>query len=188
MLFRLVVTLPTILCVSATVGGQESTKLPIPAKADQGKALAVVKEVIDYFDPADAGERQKALQRFEAEARTLGDLKHRPQSLDQIDAGHRGRHAAFGQISRGPTIWRPPMDPLDEAGGGGAPGERGAWLGEAEAWGGPWTDPTSDPLRRCRSPAEQLPREPSNPYASKPLLPSPVPEVPFRERRLGLDD
>jgi tRNA A-37 threonylcarbamoyl transferase component Bud32 len=38
--------------------------------------LAVVKEVIDYFDPADAGARQKAIQRFEAEARTLGDLKH----------------------------------------------------------------------------------------------------------------
>jgi tRNA A-37 threonylcarbamoyl transferase component Bud32 len=38
--------------------------------------LAVLKEVIDYFDPADVGERQKALQRFEAEARTLGDLKH----------------------------------------------------------------------------------------------------------------
>jgi tRNA A-37 threonylcarbamoyl transferase component Bud32 len=38
--------------------------------------LAVIKEVIDYFDPADAGERQKAIQRFEAEARTLGDLKH----------------------------------------------------------------------------------------------------------------
>lgn len=38
--------------------------------------LAVVKEVIDYFDPTDAKERQKALQRFEAEARTLGDLKH----------------------------------------------------------------------------------------------------------------
>jgi serine/threonine protein kinase len=38
--------------------------------------LAVVKEVIDYFDPADAEERQRAIERFEAEARTLGDLKH----------------------------------------------------------------------------------------------------------------
>jgi tRNA A-37 threonylcarbamoyl transferase component Bud32 len=38
--------------------------------------LAVVKEVIDYFDPADAEAQQKAVQRFEAEARTLGDLKH----------------------------------------------------------------------------------------------------------------
>ncbi len=38
--------------------------------------LAVVKEVIEYFDPADVEARQKAHQRFEAEARTLGDLKH----------------------------------------------------------------------------------------------------------------
>ena len=38
--------------------------------------LAVAKEVIDYFDPGDAAERQRAVQRFEAEARTLGDLKH----------------------------------------------------------------------------------------------------------------
>jgi serine/threonine protein kinase len=38
--------------------------------------LAVVKEVIDYFDPADARAREEALARFEAEARTLGDLKH----------------------------------------------------------------------------------------------------------------
>jgi tRNA A-37 threonylcarbamoyl transferase component Bud32 len=38
--------------------------------------LAVVKEVIDYFDPIDPKARQNALQRFEAEARTLGDLKH----------------------------------------------------------------------------------------------------------------
>jgi serine/threonine protein kinase len=38
--------------------------------------LAVLKEVVEYFDPADAQERQRALDRFEAEARTLGDLKH----------------------------------------------------------------------------------------------------------------
>ena len=38
--------------------------------------LAVLKEVIDYFDPSDAEERRRAMQRFEAEARTLGDLKH----------------------------------------------------------------------------------------------------------------
>ncbi|MGD8623716.1 MAG: serine/threonine-protein kinase [Anaerolineae bacterium] len=38
--------------------------------------LAVLKEVVEYYDPGDAGERQKALDRFEAEARTLGDLKH----------------------------------------------------------------------------------------------------------------
>jgi serine/threonine protein kinase len=38
--------------------------------------LAVLKEVVEYFDPADTTEREKAVQRFEAEARTLGDLKH----------------------------------------------------------------------------------------------------------------
>jgi tRNA A-37 threonylcarbamoyl transferase component Bud32 len=38
--------------------------------------LAVLKEVVEYFDPTNAAERQKAAHRFEAEARTLGDLKH----------------------------------------------------------------------------------------------------------------
>ena len=38
--------------------------------------LAVLKEVIDYFDPTDAAERQRAVERFEAEARTLAELKH----------------------------------------------------------------------------------------------------------------
>ncbi len=38
--------------------------------------LAVVKEVIDYFDPTDPEARRKASERFESEARTLGSLKH----------------------------------------------------------------------------------------------------------------
>jgi tRNA A-37 threonylcarbamoyl transferase component Bud32 len=38
--------------------------------------LAVLKEVVEYYDPLDAEERQKAAEQFEAEARTLGDLKH----------------------------------------------------------------------------------------------------------------
>jgi serine/threonine protein kinase len=38
--------------------------------------LAVLKEVVEYYDPSDAEERERALDRFEAEARTLGDLKH----------------------------------------------------------------------------------------------------------------
>lgn len=38
--------------------------------------LAVLKEVVEYYDPADAEEREDALERFEAEARTLGDMKH----------------------------------------------------------------------------------------------------------------
>ncbi len=38
--------------------------------------LCVIKEVIDYFDPTDPEEALKANQRFEAEARTLAQLKH----------------------------------------------------------------------------------------------------------------
>lgn len=38
--------------------------------------LAVLKEVVEYYDPSDPEERARALDRFEAEARTLGDLKH----------------------------------------------------------------------------------------------------------------
>jgi serine/threonine protein kinase len=38
--------------------------------------LAVLKEVVEYYDPANAKERQRAAERFEAEARTLGELKH----------------------------------------------------------------------------------------------------------------
>ena len=38
--------------------------------------LAVLKEVIEYFDPADRDARRRAAERFEAEARTLADLKH----------------------------------------------------------------------------------------------------------------
>ncbi len=38
--------------------------------------LAVLKEVVEYYDPSNAEERKRALDRFEAEARTLGDLKH----------------------------------------------------------------------------------------------------------------
>jgi serine/threonine protein kinase len=38
--------------------------------------LAVLKEVVEYYDATDPQERQRAMERFEAEARTLGDLKH----------------------------------------------------------------------------------------------------------------
>ncbi len=46
------------------------------AQTEAFDRLAVLKEVIEYFDPVNAEERQQALARFEAEARTLGDLKH----------------------------------------------------------------------------------------------------------------
>ena len=38
--------------------------------------LAVLKEVVEYYDATDPEERRRAAERFEAEARTLGDLKH----------------------------------------------------------------------------------------------------------------
>jgi serine/threonine protein kinase len=38
--------------------------------------LAVLKEVVEYYDPTNAEEGRKAAERFEAEARTLGALKH----------------------------------------------------------------------------------------------------------------
>lgn len=46
------------------------------AQTEAFDRLAVLKEVIEYFDPLNAEERQQALARFEAEARILGDLKH----------------------------------------------------------------------------------------------------------------
>jgi len=36
----------------------------------------VIKEIIEYYDPADSEARQKAVRRFEAEARTLAALRH----------------------------------------------------------------------------------------------------------------
>ncbi len=55
-------------------GGMGAVYLVAQTKAFD--RLAVLKEVIDYFDPLDPDARQEAAQRFEAEARTLGDLKH----------------------------------------------------------------------------------------------------------------
>ncbi len=53
--------------------------------------LAVLKEVVEYYDPTDAQERARAIQRFEAEARTLGDLKH-PGIPDLYAYFSEGRH------------------------------------------------------------------------------------------------
>ena len=38
--------------------------------------LCVVKQMIDYYDPADPAERERAAQRFEEEGRTLASLSH----------------------------------------------------------------------------------------------------------------
>ncbi len=55
-------------------GGMGAVYLVAQTKAFD--RLAVLKEVIEYFDPLDPDARQEAARRFEAEARTLGDLKH----------------------------------------------------------------------------------------------------------------
>ena len=55
-------------------GGMGAVYLVAQTKAFD--RLAVLKEVIEYFDPLDPDARREAVQRFEAEARTLGDLKH----------------------------------------------------------------------------------------------------------------
>ncbi|MBN1137929.1 MAG: protein kinase [Anaerolineae bacterium] len=55
-------------------GGMGAVYLVAQTKAFD--RLAVLKEVIEYFDPLDPDARREAAQRFEAEARTLGDLKH----------------------------------------------------------------------------------------------------------------
>lgn len=55
-------------------GGMGAVYLVAQTKAFD--RAAVLKEVIDYFDPLDTEARQRAVERFEAEARTLGELKH----------------------------------------------------------------------------------------------------------------
>jgi serine/threonine protein kinase len=55
-------------------GGMGATFLVAQTRAFD--RLAVLKEVIDYFDPGDGEARQKALELFEAEARILAELKH----------------------------------------------------------------------------------------------------------------
>ena len=55
-------------------GGMGAVYLVAQTKAFD--RLAVLKEVIEYYNPLDPDARQEAAQRFEAEARTLGDLKH----------------------------------------------------------------------------------------------------------------
>lgn len=55
-------------------GGMGATWLVAQTKAFD--RLAVLKEIIDYFDPADPAARQAVVDRFEAEARTLAELKH----------------------------------------------------------------------------------------------------------------
>ncbi len=55
-------------------GGMGAVYLAANTKAFDRQC--VIKEVIEYYDPSDPKEREKAMRRFEAEARTLASLKH----------------------------------------------------------------------------------------------------------------
>jgi serine/threonine protein kinase len=55
-------------------GGMGAVYLAANTKAFDRQC--VVKEVIEYYDPADPEERERAMRRFEEEARTLASLKH----------------------------------------------------------------------------------------------------------------
>jgi len=66
-------------------GGMGAVYLAANTKAFDRQC--VVKEVIEYYDPTNPQERQKAIQRFELEARTLASLKH-PGIADIYAYGH----------------------------------------------------------------------------------------------------
>ena len=64
----------------------------------------VVKEVIEYYDPTDPQEREKAVRRFETEARTLALLKH--PGIPDIYAyfTERGRNYLVMEYIEGPDL------------------------------------------------------------------------------------
>ena len=85
--------------------------------------LAVLKEVVEYFDPTDATERQRAAERFEAEARTLGELKH-PGIPDLYAFFSEGGHNYLVmEYIEGPDL-RAYLTREDEATGRLVPGKR----------------------------------------------------------------
>jgi serine/threonine protein kinase len=64
----------------------------------------VIKEVIEYYDPSDPEEREKAMRRFEAEARTLASLKH--PGIPDIYAyfSEQGRNYLVMEYIEGPDL------------------------------------------------------------------------------------
>jgi serine/threonine protein kinase len=64
----------------------------------------VIKEVIEYYDPNDPQEHQKAIQRFELEARTLAALKH--PGIPDIYAyfSQSGRNYLVMEYIEGPNL------------------------------------------------------------------------------------
>ena len=83
-------------------GGMGAVYLAANTKAFDRQC--VVKEVIEYYDPTDPAERQKAIRRFEIEARTLASLKH--PGIPDIYAyfSERGRNYLVMEYIEGPNL------------------------------------------------------------------------------------
>jgi serine/threonine protein kinase len=83
-------------------GGMGAVYLAANTKAFD--RTCVVKEVIEYYDPTDPEEREKAIRRFEAEARTLASLKH--PGIPDIYAyfSERGRNYLVMEYIEGPDL------------------------------------------------------------------------------------
>lgn len=83
-------------------GGMGAVYLAANTKAFD--RLCVVKEVIEYYDPTDPEEREKAIRRFETEARTLASLKH--PGIPDIYAyfSERGRNYLVMEYIEGPDL------------------------------------------------------------------------------------
>ncbi|MBN1933604.1 MAG: protein kinase [Anaerolineae bacterium] len=83
-------------------GGMGAVYLAANTKAFDRQC--VIKEVIEYYDAADPEERQKAMQRFEIEARILATLKH--QGIPDIYAyfSENGRNYLVMEYIEGPDL------------------------------------------------------------------------------------
>ncbi len=83
-------------------GGMGAVYLAANTKAFDRQC--VVKEVIEYYDPSNPQEREKAAQRFEIEARILATLKH--QGIPDIYAyfSENGRNYLVMEYIEGPDL------------------------------------------------------------------------------------
>lgn len=83
-------------------GGMGAVYLAANTKAFD--RTCVVKEVIEYYDPTDPAARQKAIERFESEARTLASLKH--PGIPDIYAyfSEHGRNYLVMEYIEGPNL------------------------------------------------------------------------------------
>lgn len=64
----------------------------------------VIKELLDYYDPADEGEAQKARERFETEARLLAELSHPGIPRIYTYFTEAGRHYIVMEYIEGETL------------------------------------------------------------------------------------